>query len=253
MNARVGVSLMLLVALAVTTAVLVSDESIVEPDAAPGAEVASADPLIDMRYRPEARENNLQALVYHPGEVEQVKGFVREFEQAVGGQDPKTSRFRQLIQKGTDRAFLEEALCGTGDRKLPARYGALQVLIVDDAGPSRRVIDLGSVGLLERQDWAKPDDIRRVYASLELVRDKKEDAYLMAVGAITARQEEAAVERVPPWGTDGLFTYWRWDGYATKWAEAKVQALRYIAAMVLLLEAGAAEGGICDRPARPPG
>lgn len=251
MSPRSWISLLLLVALGATTAVLVANEEVVDPDARTNAELRAEDPLLDMRFRPEERSHNLDRLVFHPEDVTAVETVAQGVAESTRAGDPENSRVRYLLANTPDRALLEDSLCATGRQAVPPRYGALAFLVTDD-GQRREVVDLARVRALEPQAWVGRARVRQVYATVELVADRKPDAFVMALGAILTGKEQELLDHQAPWGRS-LFQSWSWEDFGSKWPEARVQVQRYVATMAVVLEEALADGGVCPRPEGGPG
>lgn len=235
--------------IALTTLVLVGvdgflmvTEQVTPADALTKAESRAQDPLLDMRYTPQARESNLARMGFSPEEITSIVGTLKSYEQRWGVTDPDQDRVTVRIENTEDVDALVTAFCGTGST-LPVRYAAMPFLLTDESGQLQPV-DFEAISALTMQDWGKEARIQAVYEKVELVADRKEDATRMAFAAVLAHAEQAALDDEAPWGR-GLFAGWSWEGVQKKHPGVQQRALNYAAVLHLVLEVAHRENGLC--------
>lgn len=195
------------------------------------------DPLIEIRYVKANRESNFKAFGMSEEMVKATFDRTRRLEEHY------TDKLKLMIQDAAEPVLLGDALCGDSPTIRP-RYAATRFFIEQEQ-TVRRPIDLRRATLLERQDWSVTSPIDAVYASLELIEDRQEDATIMGVAAIILGQEQDAIDRHKPWGRSLVTGGWSYDTLKDQHRNIDEYLVKYFALMHVAAEMAQAEEGIC--------
>ena len=236
MNWRPWVVAAMVMAAGITNVALLVAEDVEPPEQEKGPSVAQKDQLATLPYTAGARLSNFKKY----GMPDQMADEANK--RATNLVKDRGELYSKLLVDNSQvatRVFCPGA-------PLPPRYGAVQVLIVDEDGV-RRVIEPQDLRTLEIGEWYALSPAKDVYEELELSKERKDEATMMGVAAILLGKEDAAIEREAPWGS-GFTTSWSASRMLDQNADKKIRGklIDYFALMHALTEIANGERGVCQ-------
>lgn len=239
MNWRPWVVAAVLMAAVIVNTALLGFEEVTAPGAAEGDDisVAATDQLATLRYSPNSRLANLKAM----GLPDDIANDANDL--ATGLMQQRQKVLEKLLVDNNEVST--RVFCAGGGR-LPQRYAALSVLVVDEDGV-RRVIEPRSLTTMEMQPWYDVAQVPDVFREVELTPDRKADATAMAVAALLLSEEQRLLDGDSPWGS-GLVGTWSMGRVLNDYGDRKIRQklVEYFALMHLLTELANGEGGLCQ-------
>lgn len=199
------------------------------------------DPLLGIDYVSTNRQDNLTAFGLDEEMVSITMRRIKKLDTR-----PNRKRLKGLLEAtSADQAFLQMALCGATNDQRP-RYGAMQLLVKSKGGELfvMGIDDLGTSNL-SSQDWSSTSAWSEVYRDVELIGERRqEDATLMGIAAILLGREDAVIDEIYPWGSQGS-DEWSWEEVA-KSPGIERELTKYFALFHLVAEVAFEDGGICQ-------
>lgn len=193
--------------------------------------IDAVSPVGQLVYTPENRTQNLQVMGLDPA-------LVNEANRQMSAMEDQRDRLRLLLEAQT--AVAGRAFCG---QALPPPYAALSVLVVQD-NDRRSVLGLERLARFEPAAFYDPQLVTSLHDRFEFADPRKEQATVMAVGAVLTRREADALTGGAPFSL-GL------GGWGLRRLEALDPTVRpklatYVAMMHVLTELATEPGrGIC--------